>query len=199
MGNKADKPWSFGFFGGKAGNKSIIIFFLVVGFAVVTHIGGAFYDEMKDRRERPALALKSLLRDVREYVRVEKSLPSSWREVEAKIWNARSPAPSRLHGNNILVLDNYEYFYHAGKVGEVGLVNIWALPLGKYRDQYETVLLVITPEGDEVWRGPALNETQRAMALNVGFNPSFAQMSQLNMKKDAAAPASTPKRGSGLF
>jgi hypothetical protein len=198
MGNKADKPWSFGFFGGKAGNKSIIVCFLVVVFAVLTHIGGAFYDEMKDRRERPALALKSILRDVREYVRVEKTMPSSWREVEAKIWNVPSRAPSRLLGG-ILVVDNYEYFYHAGKVGEVSLVNIWALPLGKYRDQYETVLLVITAEGDEVWRGPALNEAQREMVLNAGFNPSFAQMSQLNMKKDAPAPASTPKRGSGLF
>lgn len=201
MGNKEKKPWSFGLFGGKNGTKSILAFFVFLILAIVTHVAGAVYGEITDRRERPVLALKSVLRDVREFVRVEKKVPANFREIEIKIWNKSKPdAPSRLHGNNILLTDNYEYIYHSGNVQGVPLVNVWAIPQGKYRDQYETVLIVITPDAEEVWRGPAFNDAQREFVLSPkGFNPTFPDMAAINMKRDAKAPAQQQKKKFGIF
>lgn len=189
------RPWSFGLFGGKNGAKSVMAFFVILIIAIMTHIGGAVYGELQDRKQRPALALRSFLRDVREYVRTEKKLPDSMREIETAIWDKKTPGvPTRLNAPNILVADNYEYIYFAGEVDGIKQINVWALPLGKHRDEYDTVLLVIKTEGESIWKGPALSDEQREFILANGFNLSVPKMSQLNMKMDS--PAKSQQRDS---
>jgi hypothetical protein len=198
-GSKENKPWSFGLLGGKPGRKSIFVFVVFLVLAIGTRIGGAIYDDVQDRRSRPVLALNSVLRDVREFVRAEKQMPAHFRDIEQKIWHKRTPgAPSLLHGDNILVADNYEYIFHSGKIKGVNLVNIWAIPLGKYRDEYETMMLVVTDAGEELWRGPALSEAQRSTVLSEKSYPaSFPLLSELNMKRDGSAQP--PRQRQKLF
>ncbi len=193
MANKEKKPWSFGLLGGKNGTKSILAFALVVLVAITTHIIGAVYNEIHDRRARPVSSLKSVLRDVREFIRVEKRTPSSLRDIEINIWNKKNAdIPTRLHGDTILVVNNYEYRLYSGKIKGINLINVWAIPLGKYREESETFLLIITDGGEDVWRGPALNDEQRNRVFsNESFPMTFPQLSQLNMKRDAAASTST--------
>lgn len=187
-GNKENKPLSFGLFGGRKSSRALLAFVIVLAIGIFTQIIGAVYLELKDRKERPALALKSILRDVRDFVRIEKRIPADFAEIEDKIWNkGKKGTVSVLHGKSIYTADNYEYIYFAGKTKEIPLVNIWAIPLGKYRDQYDSVLLVITPDGEESWRGPALTNAQHDFVLENGFNPTFPQMAMLNMKKDAVS------------
>lgn len=199
--NNSRKPWGFGIFGGKKGNSSLLLFVLILIASILVQIGGAVRNELADRRERPALALKTFLRDLREYIRTEKQMPTNIRQLEIKIWNqGNDKIPSRLqHGNNIYVADNYEYIYFSGRVGGVSVANVWAIPLGKYRDEYETVLLVVAADGEAVWRGPALNEQQRVSVLATGFNPSLQQMSFLNMSKDAQPQAPQQNKGFSGF
>lgn len=199
MGKKESKPWSFGLLGGKSGTKSIVAFFIILVIGILTHIGGAVYHEIQDRRARPVLALKSVLRDVREFVRIEKKMPANFREIEITLWNkGNADVPSRLHGENLLTTDNYEYIYHHGNVQGAPVVFVWALPLGKYREEYDTVLIVISTDGETVWRGPAFSDEQRIFALFKGFNPSFADMSKLNMKLDQKVQPQQQKKG-GFF
>lgn len=200
MGKKEERPWGFGLFAGKNGTKAILAFFIVLFISIMTHVVGAIHGEIKDRRERPVLALKSFLRDVREFIRTEKKIPGDLRELEVKIWDKTRPGtPSRLHGTNIYVANNYEYVFFSGNVeNKQPQVTIWAIPLGKYRDDYETVLIVIRNEGETVWRGPALNDAQRSFVLAKGFNPSLPEMAQINMKLDAK-PKEEKKKGFGFF
>ncbi len=74
------------------------------------------------------------------------------------------------------------------------------MTLGKYREQYDTVLLIITDDGEEIWRGPVLNDAQRNFVISdQAFPTTFPQLSQMNMKKDAtAAPAGQSKKP-GMF
>jgi hypothetical protein len=200
MSEKTNRPWGFGLLGGKQGTMSLLVFFVILVLSILVHIGGAVSGVLQDRAARPQLSLKFFLRDLREYMQTEKRMPENLKELEKKIWNKDNPnLPTRLqHGNQILVAANYEYIYFSGKVEGVSVANVWAIPLGKYRDEFETVLLVVAFDGESVWRGPALSEEQRAVVLAKGFNPSFSQMSSLNMSKDAAT---TPAKGkkSGIF
>lgn len=198
MANKEKKPWSFGLFGGKNGTKSILAFAVLVVLAITTHIAGAVYNEVRDRRARPVLALKSVLRDVRGFINTEKRMPASFKDIEFNIWNKKNAdMPTRLHGENILVADNYEYRMFSGKVKGINLINVWAIPLGKYREEAETVLLVVTDGGEDVWRGPALSEDQRNRVFaDESFPMTFPQLSQLNMKRDAAASTTATPGGS---
>lgn len=203
MSEKTKKPWGFGFAGGGKGGKSFAVFFIAVLITIVVQIGGAVAVSYQTKEERPVLALNSYLRDVREFVKTEKRMPANFQDIEDKVWRKANPKlPTRLqYGEKIMVSSNYEYHYFAGQVNGVGIANIWAIPLGRFRDEAETVLLVIAPEGEAVWRGPALNAPQRELIMANGFNPTFPQMSGLNMSKDAPkspAPNSSGKRF-GLF
>lgn len=196
MSGKESKPWSFGLFGGKGGSKSIVIFFVLLVVAVLINVAGAIKGELSDRRERPVLALKSALRDVREFIKTEKRIPGNYRELEVKVWNKGKPdEPTRLNGNNIFVSGFYEYIYFSGEAQEIGIVSIWAVPLGKYRDEYDTVLLIIKPDGETTWRGPALTQSQTDFVISKGFDMNFQQMASLNMKKDADEPAAKKRFG----
>ena len=59
-GNKESRPWGFGLFGGKRNSKSLFALIIVLGIGIFSHILGAVYLKLKDRKERPVLALKSI-------------------------------------------------------------------------------------------------------------------------------------------
>lgn len=198
MGDKTSKPWSFGLAGGKGGGKAIICFVVVIVVAILVHIGGYVSAEMKDRRLRPEIALKSILRDVRAFSADNKRLPANFREIDANIWRGKNG--SLQYGENIYVNDNYEYFYFSGMIGAVAQVHIWAVPTGKYRDSAETVLMIVTPKGEDVWSGPALSDAHRDYVRTNGFNPDLATMAKLSMTKSGAAPpAPASKKPFGIF
>lgn len=201
MGEKTARPWSFGLVGGKSGAHSLLLFFVVLVISILVHIGGAVSSSLQDKKERPVLALKGFLRDLREFVRTEKRMPNDFRELEIKIWNkGNADIPTRLnYGNQFVVAENYKYIYFSGSIEGVGVANVWAIPLGKYRDEYETVLLVISAAGEDIWRGPALNEQQLSAVLKNKFNPSFSQMAFLNMSKDAPKLVIPKSKKSGPF
>ncbi|HLM60730.1 MAG TPA: hypothetical protein VK308_08000 [Pyrinomonadaceae bacterium] len=197
MSETTKKPWGFGLVGGNKGGKTFAVFFIILIITLVVQIAGYFVVSYQTKEERPVLALNSFLRDVREFVKTEKRMPANLKEIENKVWlKAKPNQPTRLHyGNRVMVSSNYEYIYFAGTVDGVGIANVWAIPLGKFRDEAETVLLVIAPEGESVWRGPALTAEQREFVFAKGFNPTFPQMSALNMSKDAPKAPQTKSSG----
>ena len=185
MGEKKGKPWSFGLSGGTGSNKSLILFFVVVVIALLTHVGGWVQGMRKESKEKPSLAINSLLRDTRTFAKSEKRMPANFKEIEDVVWNKGvAGAGTRLsHGNYIYVANNYEYFYFAGKNSDSYVkVNLWAIPLGKYRDEADTFLMVIDADGEDIWKGPALTAEQRKLVLEKNLGILLPDLSDMNMK-----------------
>ena len=91
MSEQTKKPWGFGLMGNKKGANSLVVFFIILVLSILVQIGGYAGNYLKDDRQRPALALKSFLRDLRQFMTQEKRMPGNLRELEVKIWNKDEP------------------------------------------------------------------------------------------------------------
>ena len=79
------------------------------------------------------------------------SFPEKLEDLEGVVWEKKDRnyvtyGRSMIHRN---------YFYLYSKINPHRFT-LWAIPIGKVRDEVSTVFLVGTPSSDRAWKGPAL-------------------------------------------
>ena len=193
MGEKIGKSWSFNVFSSGRGMKSVVALIIIILISFIVQGGVWFKSNQQERRQQPVLVLNSILADIREFQTENNRLPKNFLELRQAVWEkTKTKLDWTLgYGNYIFVHENYEYIFYYDLVDKRATINIWAMPLGKFRDNYKTVFLVVVGDGQEIWTGAAFNRENRRFVINNGFNPPINKMIELNMTiiKDKAAPA----------
>lgn len=136
-----------------------IVAFVITFILAIAVTGFSYYIAgRKDAQEVPQLALNTLLKSVLSHHQQEGRFPKDFAELEFNVWNKKqSGYKSRLYSdNNLYLVNNYLYIYVPGEQ----VCAIWAIPQGKFRDQANTVYLVISPDKQEMWRGAALSQAE---------------------------------------
>ncbi|MBL0240342.1 MAG: hypothetical protein IPQ00_07185 [Chloracidobacterium sp.] len=90
-------------------------------------------------------------RDLLKFHQKRGSFPEKLEDLEGVVWEKKdrnyvSQGRSMIHRN---------YFYLYSKI-DPHRFSLWAVPIGKVRDEALTLFLVGTPTSDRTWKGPAL-------------------------------------------
>ena len=118
-------------------------------------VGMYIYSLWSEERERhaeiPFDATKVMNRDLLKFHQKRGSFPAKLQDLEGIVWEKRernyvSQGRSMIHRN---------YFYLYSKI-DPHRFTLWAIPVGKMRDEASTFFFVGTPISNRTWKGPAL-------------------------------------------
>lgn len=100
----------------------------------------------------PVEATSMMIRDLLAYHKKRGSFPGDLKQMEGAVWE-KTRAREFSIGNRALSHRNYLYFYTQISPHRFTL---WAIPIGKARDEAPTWFLAVTPDVCIRWKGAAL-------------------------------------------
>lgn len=141
----------------------------------------------KKQNEIPVLALASLIGDARAYQSKKGSFPDNLARLQNVVWNKRGKFFTLTEANRSFFSDNCYYLYTpAGPQ----VVNIWAVPLGPYREHFPT-LYVNVRTGDPnptIWQGAALSHEQLKKVQGLMTDKGLIELGMKLQPAPAAQP-----------
>lgn len=162
---------------------------MIAALAIVSAtvaFGWCEYDAYQtSERERPKLALSSMVRELREYHERTGRFPATLRELD----EARKRERRRydLDGRALSIAN---YFYVLGRP-DAHHATVWAIPTGARRSEASTHFVVVGTEALSHWKGPALDAS---VAGAVRENPRVAELATLGLVEQPKAPERTKAR-----
>ena len=155
---------------------------MIAAFAIVIAAGAygwSEYDAYRvSERERPKLALSSLVRELREYHERTGRFPSTMRDVDEL--KRRGNRRYDLEGRAFSIAN---YFYVLG-LPDAHHATVWAIPTGVRRVEGSTHFIVVGKETLSHWKGPALDATA---ARAVRPDPEVALLATLGLVEQPQA------------
>ena len=162
----------------KKRHLSLIFAVILLIVFVAVRFGISWELSRRIEAEKPQLALKTLIAELRQYKTAKKKFPLSFDQLKSEIWEKKNKQKN-LIGQRYFSENNYVYYYSSDEK----FCSIWAIPEGKYRESAETVFVLLNDANQEIWRGQALSVEQKQMIPGI-VRPPLALMAQFNMNKD---------------
>lgn len=163
--------------------KHLKITLMLMPIAAVTVVGIYIYSlwasERRRTAEAPVEAFNVMVRDLRSFHSKRGSFPKDLKELEGVVWEKKEDREFSKDGSG-LAHRNYHYLY--SPIGHHQFA-LWAIPMGRRREEAATWFLVITPESQRRWKGPALTP-EDVKALSV--YPSAQQLNVLGLIEQPA-------------
>ena len=150
---------------------------ILAPLALTILIGVYVYTLWSEQRERVAVipfdATGAMNRDLLKFHQKRGSFPEALQNLEGVVWEKKdrsyvSEGRSMFHRN---------YFYMYTRVGPHRFT-LWAIPVGKLRDEAATFHLIGTPRYYRVWKGPAVPIPD---VENLSFTPSAPNLNTLGL------------------
>lgn len=130
---------------------SLILAPLALMMLVGVYIYALWSEERERRAEIPFDATGAMNRDLLKFHQKRGSFPAKLEDLEGVVWEKKER--NYVSDGRSLVHRNYFYLYSRIAPHRFTL---WAIPIGKERDEASTLFLVGTPSSDRAWKGPAL-------------------------------------------
>lgn len=128
---------------------------ILAPLALMMLVGVYIYSLWSEERERsaeiPFDATSVMNRDLLKFHQKRGSFPAKLADLEGVIWEKKER--NYVSDGRSLVHRNYFYLY--SRI-DPHRFTLWAIPIGKVRDEASTFFLVGTPSSDRAWKGPAL-------------------------------------------
>ncbi len=128
---------------------------ILVPLALMMVVGVYIYSLWSEDRERraeiPFDATEPMKRDLLKFHQKRGSFPENLKDLEGIIWEKKE----RNYVSNGRSMVHRNYFYLYSKINPHRF-SLWAIPVGKVRDEAPTLFLVGAPSSDRTWKGPAL-------------------------------------------
>ena len=175
----------------KKRHLSIIVAVALLIVFVAVRFGVSWELSRRIESDKPQLALKTLISELRQYKTAKNKFPLSFEQLNSEVWEKKNKQKN-LIGKRYFSEDNYVYYFTSDEKS----CSIWAVPEGKYRESAETVFVLLNEANQEIWRGQALSVEQKRLIPPI-VRPPLALMAQFNMNKDA--PGQKPEKSSTFF
>jgi hypothetical protein len=164
--------------------SALIAVLAIVSAAVA--FGWSEYDAYQSaERERPKLALSSMVRELREYHERTGRFPATLREIDET--RKRGGRRYDLDGRAFTVAN---YFYVLGQP-DVHHATVWAIPVGPRRTEAASHFIVVGKLTLSHWKGPALDAS---VAGAVRENPRVAELATLGFVEQPRASEREDRR-----
>jgi hypothetical protein len=170
---------------------SIVLVPLVLVLLVAAYIYSLWAAERKRASDLPFEAVSAMMRDILRYHEKRGGFPETLKNLEGVVWEKKDREFSIE--NRAFTHRNYYYFY--SQIGHHHFT-LWAIPVGKSREEGPTWFLSVTPEIGRRWKGGALPLDQ---VNRVNANPSLRELGtlglieqpQIDLKKRAGSERSS--------
>ena len=130
--------------------------------------------EQQKSKDLPVEAVGMMMRDLLKYHEKLGSFTQNLSEMEGVIWEKKETRIFSLQNRGLI---HRNYFYLFTRL-DPHRSTVWAIPIGKLRDEAPSWFLTITPEACRRWKGPAISYDS-VRKLNV--EPSFVELSTLGL------------------
>ena len=165
--------------------KRLKITLILLPIAAVTVVGvyisSLWASERQRTAEAPVEAFDVMVRDLRSFHKKRGGFPKDLKELEGVVWEKKEGREFSKGGSG-LTHRNYHYLYTPISHHQFAL---WAIPVGRQREEAATWFLVIPPESQRRWKGPALTP-EDVKALNL--HPSAYQLNVLGLIEQPTNP-----------
>lgn len=173
----AEAQQSSGRFKGKITILVTLLMLVLTGmtYAYVSHQEGKAEDA-----KLPKPSLNKLLKDFRVYHKNVGRFPETFEAVQEEVWKLKR-APAFGDKGRSFTMRNYYYLMeritpHA--------TTLWAAPINEKFREGNTFFLVVYPDREEIWKGPALEPGEFA---SLPANPTEYQLSTMGLTKQLAS------------
>lgn len=137
--------------------------------------------DRKYNSDLPFDAAAAMMRDLLRYHEKRGSFPENLKQLEGAVWEKKSREFDST--GRTLKHRNYYYFYTRASNHRSTL---WAIPIGELREEGSTWFLLVTPEGNRRWKGPAIPLKQ---VDEIGPAPSLNELGVLGLTEQPNVPA----------
>lgn len=163
--------------------KHLKITLILTPIAVVVVVGVYIYSlwasERRKTLEAPVEAFEVMVRDLRSFHKKRGGFPKDLKELEGVVWEKKEDRDFSKDGSG-LTHRNYHYLY--APIGHHQFA-LWAIPMGRQREEAATWFLVVAPGSQRRWKGPALTpEDVKGLELY----PSTYQLNVLGLIEQPA-------------
>ena len=161
-------------------SKISLVLVAISGLLLVgVYIYSLWATDRQRKEELPVEAADVMVRDLRSFHKKRGGFPANLKELEGTVWERKE---SRIYSNDEMGLThrNYHYLYTRITYHEFAL---WAIPIGRLREGAAAWFLIVSPDSQRRWKGPALN-TDDVKALSL--QPSAHQLTVLGLIEQPA-------------
>lgn len=130
---------------------SLILAPMALTMLIGVYIYSLWSQERTRNAEIPVDATGAMNRDLLKFHQKRGSFPGKLADLEGVIWEKKER--NYVSDGRSLVHRNYFYLY--SRI-DPHRFTLWAIPIGKERDEASTFFLVGTPSSDRAWKGRAL-------------------------------------------
>lgn len=128
--------------------------------------------------EAPVEAADAMMRDLLSFHKKRGGFPKDLKELEGVIWEKKE---SRSYSNDKRSLLHRNYYYLYTRINHHRFT-LWAIPIGRQREDAATHFLHVTTESCRRWKGPALSTEQ---VSEIDPNPTVNELSLLGLIEQA--------------
>ena len=154
------------------------ISFVLLPVAIAILAGIYVYSLWAAERQRaadvPVESADAMMRDLLLFHKKRGGFPKDLKELEGVVWEKKE---SRSYSEDKRGLTHRNYYYLFTRINHHRFT-LWAIPMGRQREDAPTWFLLVTPESHRRWKGSALNpEDVKGLSLD----PSANQLSVLGL------------------
>lgn len=168
---------------------------LTYGFALVSLVVGLgsygwyIYTLVRDsQRNKPQPQIEKLLKDFRAYHAQTRQFPTSFTEINQRLWHTSPPPDYGKEGREARP-KNYYYFYT--RVSE-NTCAFWATPIGPQRHYASSFFVVLSPDWVRVWQGKAKSDEEIAHLPAIPSPQALADMQMQELPPRVSTVNSQP-------
>jgi hypothetical protein len=158
--------------------KSLKISLVMISAATLLVVWVYIYSLWAAERTRaaeiPVEAAGAMMRDLLSFHKKRGGFPKDLKELEGVVWEKKE---SRSYSEDKRGLTHRNYYYLFTRLNHHRF-SLWAIPLGRQREDAATQFLLVTTESCRRWKGAALSIEQ---ASEIGPNPSVTELSLLGL------------------
>lgn len=136
----------------------------------------AYQQSAAEDAKLPKQALPKLLKDFRAYHKSQGKFPETFEHLQTIVWKRPKPP---IFGDKGQSFTMRNYYYLLTQITPHALT-LWAAPINEKYQEGNTYFLVVYPDRQDMWKGPAL-EPKDFVGLPV--NPSEFQLTTMGLTK----------------
>ena len=151
---------------------------VLIPVAIAVLAGIYVYSLWAAERQRaadvPVEAVDAMMRDLLSFHKKRGGFPKDLKELEGAVWERKD---SRSYSNDKRGLTHRNYYYLYTRLNHHRFT-LWAIPMGRQREEASTWFLLVTPESCRRWKGAAIPADQ---ANRINPDPSLGQLGVLGL------------------
>ncbi len=153
---------------------SLVLLPVAIAILAGIYVYSLWAAERQRAAEIPVEAADAMMRDLLSFHKKRGGFPTDLKELEGVVWEKKD---SRSYSNDKHGLTHRNYYYLYTRLDHHRFT-LWAIPMGRQREDAATQFLLVTTERCRRWKGAALSIEQ---ASEIDPNPSVTELGLLGL------------------